>query len=158
MRKPAALAVLLLIAGCTPGAPATPPGGGGGGGGGGGKTVTISVNLTLNAPVPTSAGESGGFAPPVTNVSIGDKIVFKNTDGFSHTATLIGQRAKFPAGSPFSVSAQTQSGSDLSGPWSSGTLTAGSASQEITVDQAGTYLYGCFYHYGAPMRGMIVAK
>jgi plastocyanin len=37
-------------------------------------------------------------------------------------------------------------------------MQAGSGSQTVAADKAGTYLYGCFYHYGAPMRGAIVAQ
>jgi plastocyanin len=46
----------------------------------------------------------------------------------------------------------------VSGGFSSGAMQAGSSSQSITVDRAGTYLFGCFFHYGAPMRGAIVAQ
>ncbi len=111
--------------------------------------MTIDVNLTLN---------TRGYAPDVLNVPVGTTIRFRNSDGFAHTATLIPGAAAFPDGSPFNVSAQTQSGSDVSKPWSSGTLAAGSSSQSILIDKAGTYLYGCFYHYGAPMQGTIVAQ
>jgi len=63
----------------------------------------------------------------------------------------------FPAGSPYSTSAQTQSGNAISQNWSSGTLPGGASSQTLLVDKAGTYLFGCFYHYGGPMRAEIVA-
>jgi plastocyanin len=81
---------------------------------------------------------------------------FLNTDSFAHTATSLGAAASFPAASPFGGSAQSSSGGTLSGGWSSGTLGAGAGSQTLLADKAGTYLYGCFFHYGAPMRGAIV--
>lgn len=71
--------------------------------------MTIDVNLTLN---------TRGYAPDVLNVPVGTTIRFRNSDGFAHTATLIPGAAAFPDGSPFNVSAQTQSGSDVSKPWS----------------------------------------
>ena len=150
-------AVSAALAACTPngiGLAAS----GGGGGGGGGKTVTVDVNLTLNQPVQTPYGLSGGMKPPITDVSVGDSVIFDNSDGFAHTSTSIPNATKFPAGSPFTQGALKQSGTTLSGGWSSGAMQAGSSSQKVLVDKPGTYLYGCFFHYGAPMRGAIVAK
>lgn len=152
MRRLALIAGCMLAA-CTPGG-MTPAGGSSGGV----TTTTIDVNLTQHAATQTPEGVSQGYAPAVTTVAVGSSIRFVNSDGFAHTATLIRGAASFPAGSPFSVSAQTQSGSALSTGWSSGTLASGGASQTILVDQAGTYLYGCFFHYGSPMRGVIVAQ
>ena len=143
---------LLLLTGCTNGGVLTPPGGGGG------QVQTIDMNLTLNPSSPTSAGTAGGYSPAVTNVAVGALLRFTNSDGFAHTATAIPAATTFPVGSPFTSSAQTQSGSSLSQGWSTGTLAAGGSSQTVTVDKAGTYLYGCFFHYGGPMRAVIVAK
>ena len=138
---------------CTPGGTAPPPGGGGAG-------TTIDVNLTLHPPVQTQAGLSGGFSPAVTTVSVGTTIRFINSDGagVNHTATLSPNASTFPAGSPFGAAALTQNGRALSQPWSSGALVSGTSSQSIMVDKAGTYLYGCFFHYASPMRGVIVAQ
>jgi plastocyanin len=152
MRKLSCIALLFLVA-CTNGGTLTPSGGGGGGT----QTQTVDVNLTLNPSAQTSAGLAGGYSPLVTNVAVGTLLRFHNSDGFSHTATAIPNATTFPAGSPFSASAQTQSGTALSQGWSSGTLQAGAASQTILVDKAGTYLFGCFFHYGGPMRAVIVA-
>ena len=153
MRALSCIALLCLTA-CTNGGTLTPAGGGGGGGA---QTQVIDVNLTLDPGSQTSAGSAGGYAPAVTNVAVGTLLRFHNSDGFAHTATAIPNATTFPAGSPFSVSAQTQSGTMLSQGWSSGTLQAGASSQAITVDKAGTYLFGCFFHYGGPMRSVIVA-
>jgi plastocyanin len=140
----AAAALCLLLAACTPGATATP-----GASSGGTGVTTIDVNLTQHPD---------GYSPDVTTVPVGSAIRFVNSDGFAHTATAIPGATSFPAGSPFTGSAQTQSGTAISQAWSSGTLAAGAASQTITIDRAGTYLFGCFFHYGAPMRGTIIAQ
>ena len=152
--KRMAMALVLACAGCTPGAtgiagggPGTPP-----------QAVVIDVNLTLHAQSQSPAGTSGGYAPAITNVAVGSAVVFKNSDGFAHTATAIPGATTFPAGTPFSTAAQTQSGNAISQSWSSGVLQAGQTSQIISIDRAGTYLYGCFFHYGGPMRGTIVAR
>jgi len=156
LKRVASGAAALLLNACTPGGIALPPGGAAPPAGGA-AVQTIDVNLTLNADSQTAAGTSGGYAPAVTNVAVGTTLRFVNSDGFAHTATLISGATTFPAGSPFSVAAQTQSGSALSQNWSTGTLAAGVASQTLTVDRAGTYLFGCFFHYGGPMRAEIIA-
>jgi plastocyanin len=150
----ARMALALALAACTPNGLSDS----GGSGGGGGRIVAVDVNLTLNAPVQTPYGQSGGMKPPVTTVQVGDSIVFNNSDGFAHTSTSIPGATKFPAGSPFNQGALTQSGSTLSGGWSSGAMQAGSSSQTVQADKAGTYLFGCYFHYGAPMRGAIVVQ
>lgn len=134
---------LLLLASCTPGGASLPQGGGSS------AALTVDVNLTLH---------SDGYSPDAIHVPVGSTIRFFNSDGFPHTATLIPGASSFPAGSPFGASAQTQSGDRVSQPWSTGSLAANSGSQSITIDAPGTYLFGCFYHYGAPMRGTIVAQ
>ena len=151
--KRAAITAALLLAACTPGG--MPPSSGSSGGG---TVTTIDVNLTQHAATQTPEGSSGGYAPAITTVAVGSSIRFVNSDGFAHTATLIAGATVFPAGSPFSASAQTHSGTNVSQPWSSGTLSPGSSSQAISIDRAGTYLFGCFFHYGSPMRGVIVAQ
>ncbi len=145
-----AATVLLCAAACTPGASAPPAGGGG-------AATSVDVNLSAHAAAASPFGTVGGYAPAVTSVAVGTTIRFVNSDSFAHTATLI-PGATFPSGSPFSSLAQNASGTPLSQPWSTGTLSAGAASQTFVADRAGTYLYGCFFHYGAPMRGAIVAQ
>ncbi len=82
---------------------------------------------------------------------------FVNRDSFAHTATSVGGPA-FPAAAPFAASALSASGDRLSTGWSSGTLAAGAASPVLLADAPGTYLYGCFFHYGAPMRAAVVVR
>ncbi|HVN70068.1 MAG TPA: plastocyanin/azurin family copper-binding protein [Candidatus Binatia bacterium] len=149
MRRFAACFALSLAA-CTAGGIPTSSGGSGG--------TTIDISLTLYAPTPTPYGTSGGYSPPVTTVPVGSQIHFVNTDSFAHTATLIPNATKFPSGSPFGDSALQQHGNSLSGGFSSGALQPNASSQTIAVDRPGTYLFGCFFHYGAPMRAAIVAQ
>jgi plastocyanin len=136
---PVALAVLL--SGCTFGAPSATNNAAA-------NATTIAVNLTSFLQ---------GYSPDVLTVAVGTRIQFMNTDSFAHTATSIAG-STFPAASPFDGTALTASGSVLSAPWSSGNLTAGSTSTVFVADQAGTYLFGCFYHYGHPMQGEIVVQ
>lgn len=144
-------ASLAAITACTNGG--TPVSSGGSGG------VAIDINLTLSQPVKTQYGLSGGFTPAITTLAVGSQFHFTNTDSFAHTGSYLGaQFTQFPAGSPLTQKATMQSGSTLSGGFTSGALQAGASSQTITADRAGTYLYGCFFHYGAPMRGAIVAQ
>jgi plastocyanin len=123
-----------------------------------GATHIVELNLTKNHPISTPYGESGGIRPAVLTVRVGDTIVFMNSDTFGHTSSSLGNFKRFPAASPLAVEALTQHGTTLSGGWSSGSISPGSSSQKILADKAGTYLYGCFFHYNAPMRATIVAK
>jgi plastocyanin len=152
----ALIAAIGVLSACTPnGVPVS-----GGSSGGGGQTFSVDVNLTLNAPVSTPYGPSGGMKPPVLTVKVGDSIVFHNSDGFAHTASLVSASApQFPADDGLTTGALTPKGNIIStARWTSGAMQAGSSSQSILVDKPGTYLYGCFFHYGAPMRGAIVAQ
>jgi plastocyanin len=138
------LALAVITGACTPGGMGSVAGGGGGG-----TVMTVDVNLTLH---------TDGYLPDTLTVPVGTAIRFFNSDGFAHTATLIPGATTFPVQRPWDASVLSSSGTQLSQPWTSGTLQAGASSQTITADAPGTYLYGCFYHYGAPMRGTIVAQ
>ncbi|HTV73890.1 MAG TPA: plastocyanin/azurin family copper-binding protein [Candidatus Acidoferrales bacterium] len=146
------LAPILLAffcASCTPGAS------GAGGAPTTGAAKTIDVSLTAFAAAQTSAG--AGYSPLMLTVPVGTTLRFVNTDGFAHTATKIGGTS-FPGPYPFTSGALTQTGSALSGAWSTGALNAGAASQTFIADQPGTYIFGCFFHYEAPMRGVIIVQ
>jgi plastocyanin len=138
---------------CTDGAPGSLSGSVAG-------VTTIDVSLTAFAATMTPPGISAGYAPAQLTVPVGTQIRFVNRDSFAHTASAV-NGLTFPAGSPLSAGALTpsSSGRNLSGGgWSSGNLAAGAASPVFVADTPGTYLFGCFYHYGAPMRGSIVVQ
>ena len=118
------------------------------------SATTIDVNLTASVPQTIAAGQAGGFAPLAIALATGTTFRFVNADGFAHTASSFGG-ATFPTASPIGSGALAQSGGTLSGGFSTGTLAAGGASQPILADAPGRYLYGCFFHYGAPMRAEI---
>jgi plastocyanin len=145
---------LLAAAGCTAGAPAA--GGGSSSSSAGGVTV-VDVSLTTGTVVGTAFGTSQGYTPAITTVPLGTMVQFVNRDTFAHTATSV-SGASFPNDPGFTSSALTPSGSRLSAGWTSGTLAAGASSPPVLADVAGTYLYGCFFHYSAPMRGAIVVR
>jgi len=119
------------------------------------SSTTIDISLTTSTVVATAYGSAGGFAPSVVTVALGSTVRFVNVDSFAHTSSSFAG-ASFPAGSPLGGGALTTFGNRLSTGWSSGNLAAGAASPPLLADQAGTYLFGCFYHYGAPMRGAIL--
>jgi plastocyanin len=160
MRNAAIFAFALTLAACTPNGIGSA---GSGGGGGGGVTHIVDLNLTVYGITNTPFGQTVGTKPAELDVAVGDSIVFKNADGFAHTSTSIPVadttgETQFPSKYPFKASALNQGGSTLSGGWTSGALQAGATSQTVTADKAGTYLYGCFFHYGGNMRGAIVAQ
>ncbi|MGH7729138.1 MAG: cupredoxin domain-containing protein [Vulcanimicrobiaceae bacterium] len=154
MRTLLALAVLAACAACTPGSFAA-TGGGGAVVPSGGTVQAIDVDLTRDPQGATPAGAGGGYAPLVTMVAAGTFVRFTNSDGFAHTATSI-SGSTFPSAYPFTSAALNQSGGTLSGGFSSGSLAAGTSSQALLADKPGTYIFGCFYHYGTPMRATIV--
>lgn len=140
-----------ILAGCTPGAQALPSNAGTPSA----QTVTIDVNLTLRGPVNLAQGTAVGYAPASLSVPVGSTIRFTNSDGFPHTASALTGTTFANASAPGSA-ALTQSGTTISSAWSSGNLAAAASSQSITIDRAGTYIYGCFFH--PVMRGVIVAQ
>ncbi|HEV3089749.1 MAG TPA: hypothetical protein VGX96_21290 [Candidatus Elarobacter sp.] len=143
--------LVLVLAGCTPGAPSA-----GTGTAAVVATTTVDVSLSTFTVTATQFGSSGGFTPPVTTVTVGSTIRFINVDvGTPHTSTSL-SGSSFPPSSPFGAAAFNQFGGTLSSGWSSGTLGGGNGSQILLADRPGTYLYGCAYHYGTPMRGAIV--
>jgi plastocyanin len=149
------LLLLAVLVGCTPGAPLA------GSTSAGATTTTsattIDISLTTSTVVATAYGSSGGFTPSILTIPLGSTIRFVNVDSFAHTSSSF-PGAAFPSGSPLGGSALTTSGDRLSTGWTSGSLAAGAASQPLLADKVGTYLYGCFYHYGAPMRAAIVVQ
>jgi len=153
MRRWLGAVALLLAGGCTPGSSAivgpvnvnvT------------GRVVPVDVNLTSDPGGSTPGGAGAGYSPLTVSVNVGDGLRFTNSDGFAHTATEIPGAMTFPSAYPFTNAALNASGSTLSGGFSTGSLAAGASSGVILADVAGTYLFGCYYHYGSPMRAAVV--
>jgi len=138
------IAALLCCAACTPGSFGLASSGGDSAGVTG-TVLHVDVDLT---------NDVDGYLPLDATISVGDGVQFHNSDGFSHTATSIAGTT-FPTAYPFTSAALIQTSSTLSGGFSTGNLTAGSFSQTLLADAPGTYLFGCFYHYGSPMRAKI---
>ena len=136
-----AIALAIALSGCTFGAPSA-------------TSNASSANTTIAVDLTTFLD---GYSPDVLTVAVGTRIQFMNTDSFAHTATAIAG-STFPDASPFDTSALNPSGSALSSPWSSGSLNPGAFSPVFIANEPGTYLFGCFYHYGHPMRGEIVVQ
>jgi plastocyanin len=150
-----ALLLFAVLAACTPGAPSA--GASNAGAATSTSSTTIDISLTTSTVVATAFGSSGGFTPPLATVPLGSTIRFVNVDSFAHTSSSFDGTA-FPTGSPLGGAALNTFGDRLSTGWSSGSLAAGASSQPVLADKPGTYLYGCFFHYGAPMRGAILVR
>jgi plastocyanin len=139
---------LLSCVACTPGSFGLASSSTGGASGVTGKVLAVDVDLTK---------DPDGYSPLDATINVGDGVQFHNSDGFSHTATSIAGTT-FPTAYPFTSSALIQTSATLSEGFSSGNLTAGSFSQTLLANMPGTYLFGCFYHYGSPMRDQINVK
>ena len=149
--RPISLLLILAVAGCTPGAQAA------GAGSAGATAITIDVSLTSSSVTSSAYGSAAGYRPAVTSVPLNASVRFVNTDSFPHTATSVAGAA-FPADPGFGAGALNVAGDRLSSGWSTGTLGAGNVSPPLLADRLGTYLFGCFFHYGAPMRAAIVVR
>lgn len=122
------------------------------------SVTTIRVSIAAFGRQSTPGGPGLGFSPEVATVSVGSGVRFVNVDNTSHTATAIPGATTFPAISPFDFAATQPASAPVSGAWSAGTLQAGASSAVFVVNQPGTYLFGCFFHYSGGMRGAIVAQ
>ncbi len=154
MKFALAAACAIVLAACTPNGTLVTSGGGASVA----SVTRINVSISAFGQQSTPAGLALGYSPIISNVTVGSGVQFVNVDNTSHTATAIPGSSTFPATSPFTLSATTQSGSALSTGFSSGTLQPGSSSPVFLVDKPGTYLFGCFFHYSGTMRGEIVAQ
>jgi plastocyanin len=139
------IAALLPCVACTPGSFGLATSSTAGAAGVTGKVLAVDVDLTKDVD---------GYLPVDATIDVGDGVRFHNSDGFDHTATSI-TGATFPSAYPFTNAALVQTSATLSEGFSSGNLTAGSFSQTLLADKPGTFLFGCFYHYGSPMRAEI---
>jgi len=123
-----------------------------------GATV-VSLSLSKYAAVQTiDGGTSVGVHPGVVRVHVGDRVVFVNDDTDHHTATSLVDAASFVDDPRWTDDALRQTGGIGPGFWSTGDLAPGERSAHIVARKAGTFLYGCFFDYGAGMRGEIVVE
>jgi len=144
----------LGLCACTDGAPSAPSAASGTG------VVTIVLNLDAFPITQLPAGTSGSFQPAVTTVPVGTQIQFRSLNAFAHTASSVAGTT-FPQASPLTGSAlnASPSGTGISTTgWTSGALAPLGLSPLFVADKPGTYLYGCFFHYPAPMRGEIIVQ
>lgn len=126
---------------------------------GGGPAVIVSLSLSKYTAVrSTDAGSTVGVKPDVVHVHVGDSIVFVNDDTDHHTATSLASATSFVDDPRWTDDALKASGSIGPGFWSTGDLSPGQRSAPMVAAKAGTYLFGCFFDYGAGMRGEIVVE
>ena len=123
-------------------------------------TVDIYLSLTKFAKVAhLDAGASVGVSPSKAVVHVGDTIVFVNADADGrHTATSLAASAKFIDSPKWTDAVLKPSGAIGDGAWSTGELAPGAKSQALRADRPGEFLYGCFFDYGAGMRGEIIVE
>jgi len=152
MRALVCACLVAAMAGCTPGATAAPTS----------QILSgaIVIHVSLGKYVgPSQYGKIGGYSKNPLTIARGSVVQFVNDDDFNHTASSVGSSG-FPNSGP-GAGSLTQSGTDLAQKdWSTGSMQGGSASQAFTANTAGTYFYGCFFHYSSqtPMRGVIVVQ
>ncbi|HYK53215.1 MAG TPA: hypothetical protein VEV38_06765 [Candidatus Eremiobacteraceae bacterium] len=126
---------------------------------GSGSSVVVSLSLSKYTAVRSiDAGSTVGVKPDVIHVHVGDSVVFVNDDTDHHTATSLLNAASFVDDPRWTDDALRASGDIGPGFWSTGDLSPGQRSAPLVARKAGTYLFGCFFDYGAGMRGEIVVE
>jgi len=124
-----------------------------------GSSVTVTLSLSKFTAVRTiDAGSTVGVKPDVIHVRVGDSVVFVNDDTDHHTATSLVNAASFVDDPRWTDDALRASGEIGPGFWSTGDLSPGQRSAPLVARKPGTYLFGCFFDYGAGMRGEIVVE
>jgi plastocyanin len=127
--------------------------------GNGGTVVVVSLSLSKYTAVrSTDAGSTVGVKPDVVHVRVGDSVVFVNDDTDHHTATSLVAASTFVDDPRWTDDALRGTGDIGPGFWSTGDLSPGQRSAPMVARKAGTYLFGCFFDYGAGMRGEIVVE
>jgi len=122
-------------------------------------TVTVSLDLAKYTAIQNiDPGKAVGVRPAVVHIHVGDSVVFVNDDTDHHTATALVNAVTFVDDPRWTDDALHQSGAIGPGFWSTGDLAPGARSAPLVARTAGTYLYGCFFDYGAGMRGEIVVE
>lgn len=125
----------------------------------GGAIVTVDLSLSKYSAVEKiDAGSMAGVRPAVVRVHVGDRVVFVNDDSDHHTATALVSAVSFVDDPRWTDDALHASGEIGPRFWSTGDLGPGQKSAPLVARKAGTYLFGCFFDYGAGMRGEIVVE
>jgi len=126
---------------------------------GNGSSVVVSLSLSRYTAVRTiDSGSTVGVKPDIVHVHVGDSVVFVNDDTDHHTATALLNAASFLDDPRWTDEALRPSGEIGPGFWSTGDLSPGQRSAPLVARKPGTYLFGCFFDYGAGMRGEIVVE
>ncbi len=124
------------------------------------RLQVINMDIDFKPHKRPDQGKLAGFDPIVTEVHVGDRIRFTNTDDNEHTATgysFGGQQ--IPDDYRFQGDPTKEHRSDIgASEWSTGNVRPHSASNKIfTAKTPGTFYYACAYHQKI-MRGAIVVK
>lgn len=123
-----------------------------------GATI-VSLNLSKYTAVQAiDGGPSVGVRPGTVRVHVGDRVVFMNDDTDHHTATSLVAAVTFVDDPRWTDDALRLTGSIGPGFWSTGDLAPGQRSAPLVARKAGTFLFGCFFDYGAGMRGEIIVE
>lgn len=121
--------------------------------------VTINMDLDFKPHKRSDFGKLQGYDPVEVHVHQNDQIQFVNTDDQAHTATgfsYTGQVA--PAHYTFHGDPTVSHGRLIDATeWSTGNVRAhGGKSQLFVAKTVGHYFFGCSYHLGNGMIGVIV--
>jgi plastocyanin len=124
-----------------------------------GDPTIVSLSLSKYSSVQNiEAGSTVGVRPGLIRVHVGDRVVFVNDDTDHHTATALVNAATFVDDPRWTDEALHATGAIGAGFWSTGDLAPGQKSQPLVARKAGTFLFGCFFDYGAGMRGEIIVE
>jgi plastocyanin len=120
--------------------------------------ATVSLSLSKYSAVTTiDAGSMAGVRPGVIRVHVGDRVEFVNDDTDHHTATALVNAVSFVDDPRWTDDALHASGKIGPGFWSTGDLAPGQRSTLVAA-KPGRFLFGCFFDYGAGMRGEIIVE
>ena len=122
------------------------------------RLVTINMDLDFKPHKRSSYGKLQGYDPVEIHVHQNDRIQFVNVDDQQHTATgfaYSGQTA--PAHYVFHGDFTQPHGRIINASeWGTGNVRAHGKSQVFVAKTVGNYFFGCGYHLGKGMTGVIV--
>jgi len=121
--------------------------------------VKINMDLDFKPHTRSSFGKLQGYDPVEVHVHQNDRIQFVNVDDQTHTATGMSYTGQVvPAHYLFHGDPTKSHGRLINATeWSTGNVRAhGGKSQVFVAKTVGHYFYGCTYHLGNGMIGVIV--